>query len=56
MAPVTRLENFKGDNDQRLIDTLEFRKLTRDDVIIIEKPNTNTVVVIDNRLRFHKPG
>ena len=56
MSPIARLTDFQGNDDPRLTAALEFKKLTREDVIIVHKPNTDTVVIIDDRLRLHKPG
>jgi hypothetical protein len=44
------------DQDPRLWAELNFRNLDRDDVILIHNPKKDETAIIDDRLRFHKPG
>ncbi len=45
-----------GDDDPKLWAELSFRNLDREDVIIIHNPKKDETAIIDDRLRFHKPG
>lgn len=47
-----------GEDDPRLWAQLIFKKITLDDVIIIDNPDPekDETAIIDTRLRFHKPG
>jgi hypothetical protein len=54
--PIIIKPQITDDKDPRLWAELNFRKLDRDDVIILHNSKENKTAIIDDRLRFHKPG
>lgn len=56
METIIIKPRITGDDDLRLKAQLNFSGLDRDEIIIIHNPKKNETAIIDDRLRFHKPG